>query len=412
MDSKFSVPQKRFARQFVWILAFVISIDLLSRTSVGDEQAADSASEKFPFVPNRLIAIPIEVFGEIQDLYLATSDSSTTFGESNREKLRRLDLPKDMKLPPASDGTEFFPPPEIKIGMVNPEPLRASKPISISSTLKNLLAEFGGTGTGFLGMDYIQSKVLRLNGDEGYVQFATVATAQAPHSERITLRASSLNMIVGLPTGLESCLVNTASPDSVTVTTKVFTKLLAKRQIMLTQTRSESEKGPLTRLGGLLNWMEIGPFRVHNVLVYEGDSTTIGPAFLARFNVEFDFPNRMAYFTPSKRFGLPDQRLRTGFGTRRFSGKTLINGVDPTGVAARADIRNGDRLLSINGTKLDQMSFFEVRDLLFEPGIELNLTIERDGETRDVVLQTTNEPDPFPVGPERTAEVPSFDFDK
>ena len=84
---------------------------------------------------------------------------------------------------------------------------------------------------------------------------------------------------------------------------------------------------------------------------------------------------------------------------------------DPAGVAARADIRNGDRLLAINGTNADQLSFFEVRDLLFEPGVELTLTIQRDGETRDVILQTTNEPDPFPEGVERTAEAPSFDFD-
>ena len=411
MDCEFSVPQKRFPRQFVLIFALIVSIDLLPRISVGDEQAADSVSEKFPFVPGRLIAVPVEVFGEIQHLYLSTSGSMTTFGESNREKLRGLDVPKEMKLPLASDGTEFFPPPEIKIGKVNPDPLRAAKPISISSTLKDLLPEFGGEGAGLLGMDYIQSKVLRLNGDEGYVQFATVATAQAAHSERITLRANTLNLLVRLPTGLESCLVNTASPDSVTLTPTVFTKLLAKRQIILTQPRSETENGIITRLAGVLNWMDTGPFRVHNVLVYEGELSAIGPEFLARFNVEFDFPNRIGYFTPSKRFGLPDQRSRTGFATRRISGKTLITGVDPAGVAARADIRNGDRLLAINGTNADQLSFFEVRDLLFEPGVELTLTIQRDGETRDVILQTTNEPDPFPEGVERTAEAPSFDFD-
>ena len=73
MDCEFSVLQKRLPRRFLSILLLVISFDLLPRISVGDGQAADSVSEKFPFVPGRLIAVPVEVFGEIQNLYLATS---------------------------------------------------------------------------------------------------------------------------------------------------------------------------------------------------------------------------------------------------------------------------------------------------------------------------------------------------
>ena len=160
-----------------------------------------------------------------------------------------------------------------------------------------------------------------------------------------------------------------------------------------------------------MQWLEIGPYRMHNILVHEGQTVSIGPMVLARFEMEFDFPNRIAYFKPSKRFYLAELRSRSGFGTSRYEGRTFIRGVNPASVAANLDICNGDRLLKINGADADQLSIFKIREMHSQPGVELTLTIERDGETRDVVLQTTNEPDPFPEGVERTAEAPSFDFD-
>ena len=402
MDCKFAVLHKCFSIRFVLILTLVSSLFSLKTNSFGDEQPSGTECERFAFPPGRPIAVPVEIFGQIQNLYLSTTVGTIILDESNREKLRRLPIPKNLKIPPSNAWHEYFPSPEIRVGKANPDPFCDVEPVAVSSKMRDFLPEIGMEGTGFLGMDYLNTKVLRLCPDEGYAQIDSVTKMHSEHAERITLRENSVNMLIKLPSGFESSKIDTVSVNSVTLTTAVFNKLLARRQIVLTQPKCDASTGP-TCLGGVLEWLEIGPFRVHNVVVYEGKNVSIGLKFLERFESEFDFPNRIAYFKPGKRFFLADPRTRSGFGIRRWEGRTFIIGVDPAGIAAQADIRNGDRLLKINETNTDQLSFFKIREMHSEPGVELSLTIERDGETRDVVLQTTNEPDPFPTGPERTA---------
>lgn len=120
----------------------------------------------------------------------------------------------------------------------------------------------------------------------------------------------------------------------------------------------------------------------------EGD--TLGLQYLSRFTVTFDFPLRVMYLKPGRRFDMVIPSDLTGFElTRKEPDDVLaVTNVEPAGPAQAVGIRKGDRLHEINGSKTSKMNLFEIGLMLRAAPNPLRLRIGRASEQeRDVILE-------------------------
>ena len=70
-------------------------------------------------------------------------------------------------------------------------------------------------------------------------------------------------------------------------------------------------------------------------------------------------------------------------------GLTIVRFVKPGGVAERAGIRCGDRILTINGIEAQPISIWKIHELLSKPETEseVKLLIDRSGRGEEVESQ-------------------------
>src|SRR5258708_18918575 len=105
-------------------------------------------------------------------------------------------------------------------------------------------------------------------------------------------------MLVRLPSeGFQSFVIDTGCTANVTLESKVYDRLVRRRRIVETGTnRTGIANGYMIFRSGILDCLELGPHRFHNVEVASGAFNSVGLKFLAKFDVELDFPNHTACF--------------------------------------------------------------------------------------------------------------------
>ena len=138
----------------------------------------------------------------------------------------------------------------------------------------------------------------------------------------------------------------------------------------------------------------VGPFRVESpvvALVEPGlgsvDDGTLGSGFLNRFTIGFDFIGRQMYLAPNQTFRTEQAFDASGVGFRRNGSKYEVHVVIPESPAARADLRVGDTLVTIDGTAAASLTLNQVQDRLSRPGAECELQLTREGKPLRVVLR-------------------------
>lgn len=67
----------------------------------------------------------------------------------------------------------------------------------------------------------------------------------------------------------------------------------------------------------------------------------------------------------------------------------MVDNVLPDTAAAQFGLRNGDRLLDVDGSPADRLTLVALRNLLSTPGETRLLAIERDGKTMTIALALT-----------------------
>jgi hypothetical protein len=113
-----------------------------------------------------------------------------------------------------------------------------------------------------------------------------------------------------------------------------------------------------------------------------GFSGNIGSEVLQRFTLTLDVPNAKLYLVPNSKFGKPFTFNRSGI----FSDRAADNAEDIVLVvsaspAAKAGIRVGDRILSIDGVDVSSWSHERVDDVWHrDSGTLVMLRIKRDGQ--------------------------------
>ena len=148
---------------------------------------------------------------------------------------------------------------------------------------------------------------------------------------------------------------------------------------------------------GRLTGVEIGGYRLNDLIVSyvpeEHSSSTsaeamVGLGLLSHFNLVFDYRNQRLFVEPNKYFDRPFEYNMTGFVTARsVPGSLVVREVYADSPADKAGLKKGDKLLEINGRPVTDYDFFELLDLYEQKGARLKLSIERDGEKKDVSLK-------------------------
>ncbi len=157
--------------------------------------------------------------------------------------------------------------------------------------------------------------------------------------------------------------------------------------------------GEITGAIGRIKSVEMGIYSINGVIANFPDVETyldtlkasrtvfrngsIGGDLLSRFTVTFNFPGERLYLKKNSSlkkefyFSLSGLTIRArGARLRNYE----ISDVRDNSLAAKADIRKGDRILSVNGLNVDELDLSVINGLLnSKPGRKITLQIQRDG---------------------------------
>jgi S1-C subfamily serine protease len=71
--------------------------------------------------------------------------------------------------------------------------------------------------------------------------------------------------------------------------------------------------------------------------------------------------------------------------------KVVVAGIAPKGPAARAELKPGDLILAVRGEKIvSQMQFYKKLWSLGAAGVDVPLTLYREGDTFDVSVRSSD----------------------
>lgn len=116
----------------------------------------------------------------------------------------------------------------------------------------------------------------------------------------------------------------------------------------------------------------------------------IGAGFLSRFTVVFDYPHQQLILNPNMRFPSDDQEDKSGI-TVVAKGSALHNfevvDVNPGSPAAKAGIQKGDVIAGVDEDAAADMTLAELRDLFRQIGHKYNLSIERNGQSKQITVE-------------------------
>jgi C-terminal processing protease CtpA/Prc len=116
---------------------------------------------------------------------------------------------------------------------------------------------------------------------------------------------------------------------------------------------------------------------------YDG---TLGVGFFERFSVTFDFAGRAMYLLPNKRISERQPFDASGIVFRKNATSYEVDFVLPDSPGSRADVRESDRLLQLDGRPVDRLTLLELRDLMSHNGETRELRLARGNQILNVSL--------------------------
>ena len=112
----------------------------------------------------------------------------------------------------------------------------------------------------------------------------------------------------------------------------------------------------------------------------------VGNDFWERFDMIIDLPGKRLFLRPNSKFHDPFESPVRGFSCTdrsRSLGYWIVNSLAKDSNAEEAGLRNGDRIVAVNGRDVKGISL-EERKTFFDGMTEISLTIQRDNETVEI----------------------------
>jgi len=114
----------------------------------------------------------------------------------------------------------------------------------------------------------------------------------------------------------------------------------------------------------------------------------IGADILRQFTITFDDKHGLIYFRPSRRFGEPMSFDKSGMWLVQDGKEFSVMEVTPGGAADKAQLRTGDRIIGVDGTRTEALLLPSLRERWAQAldGTRVVLEIKHDGAVRTVSL--------------------------
>ena len=392
----------------VLALAVVLcSVVLVANDDSGPRLKSDL--ERFPIERSSPFFVPVTVFNKQEIFCIDTGATATILDKVRFSQL----LGKVQKEEIASGAVNMqrislFRSPAMIVGQKAPIETGGGKGLIGGADLSAIRKSVDVDISGILGMDFLRTKVLRIDPDAGYIEFPNCPTNASVQSERLVLLESGLPSVrlQVADAGFRSFIIDTGFNGSLTLETELFSKLLKAKKIALRSRGTMDEIGGEAKFRrGIISQVTLGPYVLSNLNVDETSHNSIGLLFLERFVTEIDFSNRKLFLTASQFMNLPELRTLCGFSVTRVNRTAVINDAEDS--ARDAGIQNEDVIITINKTPAHKLSLSKIRILCTVPDSQLNLTLERDGKRFDVTLDLKRIPDPFPSVVSEENAIPS-----
>lgn len=334
----------------------------------------------------RLMLLPLKFQGKQYSFLVDTGAPITLFDRSLKNRLGEVIRTIRVRTQNGVKQLQVFKSPNASIGSLS---FKTAAPIVCADL--TLLRQISGRDIrGILGMDFLHRHVIRIDFDHGELSFLKSADSATGAKVAITYnqnRTPSIE-VVAAGIGKRSFAVSTGSIGSGTIALPDFRQLERTGAIQVVGNSIQATlTGQRKQRSGRLQTLRIGNVTGRGVIFRESAINTLGPGFLARFTVTFDFPNRIAYLKPGKNIAKPDEHDRSGLHLLRDGQNTIVKSVDKNSPASRAGIRPGDAIVSLNGMKVSHADLFTIRKKLSETATRMPVIYHRTGTDHEVRLE-------------------------
>lgn len=254
---------------------------------------------------------------------------------------------------------------------------------------------------GFLGLSFLRRFTVRLDHEQRTLSFApSSSSALKGGGEGVAMQDDGRLVVQAEVDGVPAKLVLDTGAGQSLILRPWFVdreRLRARYPKRLAVVTGGGLLGATHGEIARLRTLELGGHTLTNVFVEFEAGTLhrpddiagyVGAGVLSRFNLTFDPAGKRIWFEPNSSYAnaqVPSATVRSGL---VWMPEGTVADVVPGSPAAEAGVRQGDRLLAVDGVPVQTLKFTGVkRALRAEPGTRVSLRLQTDGATpRDTVL--------------------------
>ena len=334
------------------------------------------------------IVIPVNIQGQEYLFVLDTGSSHTTFDAS----LRGI-LGKPKRTVKAGTLTnpmivQTFESPTVRIG-----PFSLQKRSEIACLDLTMFSMIDGRKiSGFLGMDFLKNCIIQIDFDKGLLTFFKhdeVDTSSFDQQFDFNYNSQGLPQIKGriLDEINIDFVIDGGNLSTGDLYHETFEKLIEKKDIQVSETLAATPSGSQKMRQMRIKSLKVGAFNYKDLIFEESNQSSLGLEFLSRHFVILDFPNKVMYLKKGEQFDKIDESGMSGLALLLISDKLTVHSVSRESAAEKAGILAGDIIHKIEGKEAGNYESGQIRQLLKSGhGRKITMTIERNGETKEITL--------------------------
>lgn len=371
-------------------------------SAVGAELSSDESLviEEFDMpVDGDMLAVPVTVDETERTFCVDTGCTGTVYDRSLRPLLGEPIRTVSASSLSASFRTELFRAPAARLGRLELHPReKRTDPFVACLDLSGCSRASDLDVRGIIGRDFLKRHVIRLDFDTGKLQLRTAPGEDAGTLLRVEYVKNIPLIRVELPVvGLTYFQFDTGlSGDSGSLHVDHVAELENRGQLCSIGTTKRATATGVSDLRTLrLSSLRLGDFEHSDLIFTEHSGNTpssLGLGYCSRYVITLDLGNAAVYLKPSKSFARrepfphADGASRFGVIVARQNDQAVILATKVGGPADAAGLVASDRLLAVNGTDVSHLRRYPILTLFGAAGDSVRLTIERNGQRRDIVV--------------------------